>query len=108
MRKILPIVVLAALVSSAMLSAHEVFRIVGTIVKFEKWRLDVKTADGEMFLIQLQEYTPIQRDKKRVTSKELKAGVGVVVEVVGDTPYDADRYVASVTAVPSSTVARKK
>src|SRR5687768_607090 len=48
-----------------MVSAHEVFRIIGTIVKFENWRLDVKTADGEIFLIQLQEYTPIERDKKR-------------------------------------------
>lgn len=101
-------VALAALLSSTMVSAHEVFRIVGTVVKFEKWRLDVTTADGETFLIQLQEYTPIERDKKRVTTKELKAGVGVVVEVVGDTPYDADRYVASVTVGPSSTVARQK
>lgn len=108
MRRIFAIVALGALLSSTMVSAHEVFRIVGTIVKFEKWRLDVKTADGEMFLIQLQEYTPIERDKKRVTAKELKAGVGVIVEVVGDTPYDADRYVASVTVVPSSTVARQK
>ena len=108
MRKMFAIVVLAAMLSSTMLSAHEVFRIVGTIVKFEKFRLDVKTADGEMFLIQLQEYTPIQRDKTRVTSKELKAGVGVVVEVVADTPYDADRYVAGVTMIPSRTVARQK
>jgi hypothetical protein len=107
-RRILAIVALGALLSSTMVSAHEVFRIVGTIVKFEKWRLDVKTADGEMFLILLQEYTPIERDKKRVTAKELKAGVGVVVEVVGDTPYDTDRYVASVTVVPSSSVARQK
>ena len=108
MRKTSPIIVLVAPLSSTTLSAHEVFRVVGTIVKFEKWRLDVKTNDGEVFLIQLQEYTPIQRDKKRVTAKELKAGVGVVVEVVADTPYDADRYVASVTVVPSSTVARQK
>lgn len=51
MRRIFAIVALGALLSSTMVSAHEVFRIVGTIVKFEKWRLDVKTADGEMFLI---------------------------------------------------------
>ena len=101
-------VALGAVLSSTMASAHEVFRIVGTIVKFEKWRLDVKTNDGEMFLIQLPEYTPIQRDKKRVTAKELKAGVGVIVEVVGDTPYDADRYVTSVTVVPSSTESTEK
>ena len=45
--------------------------------------------------------TPIERDKKRVSVKELKVGGSVVVTVVGDTPYDADLLVVGVRLVPA-------
>jgi hypothetical protein len=107
LRKLLGMVALVGLLSTP-LSAHEQFRIVGKIVKFDKMRLDVETPYGETFLIRLQEYTPIQRDKKRVTAKELKVGGSVVVDVVGDTPYDADILVVSVTLVPPIAPKRAK
>lgn len=108
MRTLLGITALVMLVSSPILSAHESFRIIGTIVKFEKWRLEIKTVYDEPYSILLQPSTPIERNKKPATVKELKAGLGVVVQVVGDTPYDADLYVASVTIVPPIPAARAK
>jgi hypothetical protein len=108
LRKVMSIVAVAVLFLSGMVSAHENFRIIGTIVKFENWRLDVKTRDGETFGITLQQSTPIQRDKKWVTSKELKVGRSVVVDVMGDTLYDTDLYVSRVTLVPPIAPARTK
>ena len=69
-------------------------------MKFEQWRLDVETPYGETFLFRLQEYTPIWRDKKPVTAKELKVGGSVVVDVSADSLYDEDRFIVSVTLVP--------
>lgn len=100
LRKLFGGLALAALVSTSTVSAHEQFRVIGKIVKFEKWRLDVETRYGETFLFPLQEYTPIWRDKKPVTAKELKVGGSVVVDVSADSLYDDDRFIISVTLVP--------
>ena len=108
LRKVMAVVAVAVLFLSGMVSAHENFRIIGTIVKFENWRLDVTTRDGETFGITLQQSTPIQRDKKWVTAKELKVGRSVVVDVMGDTLYDTDLYVSRVTLVPPIAPARAK
>jgi len=100
LRQLLAGLALAALVSTSTVSAHDQFRIVGTIVKFDKWRLDVETSYGETFLFLLQQSTPIWRDKKPATAKELKVGGSVVVEVSADSLYDEDRFIVSVTLVP--------
>jgi hypothetical protein len=108
MRKLLGTVTLVLLFSNTTLSAHETFRIIGKIVKFENWEREVFTRDQETFLFKLQEYTPIERDKKRVSAKELKAGASVVVDVSADSPYDADRFIISVRLVPPITAKRGK
>ena len=109
MRHILGIVVVALLLSGAVpVNAHEQFRIIGTIAKFEKLQLIVDTAFSERFVLNLQEGTLIQRDKKRVPATELKAGRSVVVDVSGDTLYDDNLFVISVTLVPSITRDSKK
>jgi len=108
MRHILGIVVFAALFGAVVLSAHEQFRIVGKIVKFEKLQLEVTTNYGERFLLRLQEGTLIERNKKRVPATELKAGRSVVVDVSGDTLYDDHLFVISVMLVPASTSSSKK
>jgi hypothetical protein len=108
MRKLLGTVLLAVLVASTNLSAHETFRIIGKIVKFENSELEVYTRDQETFRFKLQEYTPIERDKKPVTAKELKAGASVVVDVSADSPYDADRFIIKVTLVPAIAPRRTK
>jgi len=108
MRRTFGIVAVAALWSSPVASAHESFRIIGTVVTLDKWRLEIKTVHGEPFSILLQPSTPIERNTKPATTKELRAGRSVVVQIVGDMPYDADLFVASVTIVPSLAAARAK
>jgi hypothetical protein len=100
-RLALCVVTTAAVLFPVPLSGHENFRIIGNIVKFERWQLQVDTTAGESFTITLQESTPIERDKKPVTAKELRPGRGVVVDVMGDTPYDDDLFVVAVRLVPA-------
>ena len=107
MRQILGILTLAFLSGAVSLSGHDQFRIIGKIEKFEKLRLDVTTNYGERFLLQLQQGTPIQRNKKPVPATELKAGRSVVVDVSGDTLYDDDLFVIAVMLVPSLPSSKK-
>ena len=107
MRQILGIVIFAVLAGAVLLSAHDQFRIIGKIEKFEKLQLVVTSNYGERFLLQLQEGTPIQRNKKRVPATELKAGRSVVVDVSGDTLYDDDLFVVNVALVPSLPSSKK-
>ena len=106
MRQVLGIVTVAVLSGAVMLNAHDQFRIVGKIVKFERLQLDVTTNYGD-FLLQLQQGTPIQHNEKRVPATELKAGRSVVVDVSGDTLYDDDLFVIAVTLVPSLPSSKK-
>ena len=92
LRKLLGGVALASLFSSPALSAHEQFRIIGKIVKFDKWRLDVETPDGETFLIRLQVHANPARQEAR-HGEGVKNGRERGGRVSADTPYDADRYV---------------
>ncbi len=100
LRKLLGGLAVVALVSTSAVAAHEQFRIIGKIVKFENWRLDVETANGETFVFPLHEHSLIWRDKRRVTAKELRAGGSVFVDISADSPYDADRFIVGVTLVP--------
>jgi hypothetical protein len=106
---LLGIVMFAVVMSDAVsLRAHEQFRIIGKIVKFEKLQLIVDTAFSERFVLNLQEGTLVQRDKKRVPATELKVGRSVVVDVSGDTLYDDNLFVIAVTLVPSTTSDSKR
>jgi hypothetical protein len=106
---LLGIVMFAVVMSDAVsLRAHEQFRIIGKIVKFEKLQLIVDTAISERFVLNLQEGTLVQRDKKRVPATELKVGRSVVVDVSGDTLYDDNLFVIAVTLVPSTTSDSKR
>jgi hypothetical protein len=108
-RILLGTVMLAVVISNAVsIGAHEQFRIIGKIVKFEKLQLVVDSNYSERFVLDLQEGTLVQRDKKRVPATELKVGRSVVVDVSGDTLYDEHLFVISVTLVPSTTAGSKK
>jgi hypothetical protein len=101
MRRITSLAVLAVLLlGTAPITAHEQFRIVGTVVKFKDLLLEVKSRTGEPFAIKLQESTLVQREKKRVPQTELRAGRSVVVDIMADSLYDEDPFVVSVTLVP--------
>lgn len=76
------------LLGVAPLSAHEKFRIVGTVVKAQATQLDVKAADGQTYEIDLDAKTRVTRNKKTVVRSELKAGRSVVVDALGHDMFD--------------------
>jgi biopolymer transport protein ExbD len=94
MRRLVPASLLALLIVGATPSwAHDEFRFVGTLVKVElpQQRVSVKfkEADGkdETVQIALKKDTEITRDKKKIDRSQLKAGLSVVVDALGD-DYD--------------------
>lgn len=93
--------VLAALVLSvASLSAHDNYRIIGTVVKLAGTTLDVKqTKDGQTVSMEVTKTSRVTRDKKKVTTAELKAGIHVVVDARGDSLLDLD--IVEVRIVPA-------
>ena len=95
--------VLAGLiVSAAPTAAHDDYRIIGTITKVTANTLDVKqTKDGKTISMATDEETLVTRDKKKVSLKELKTGVSVVVDANGDSLEDL--VALEIRIVPSST-----
>jgi hypothetical protein len=81
------------------LAAHDDYRVIGTITKFEKSRLDVKTKEAKTVSIAVDKQTVITRDKKKVDATELKMGRSVVVDAWGDS-YD-DLLAIEVRIVPA-------
>ena len=69
-------------------SAHEKFRIVGTVVKVQATQLDVKAADGQTYEIDMDAKTRVTRNKKNAALSELKAGRSVVVDALGHDMFD--------------------
>ena len=76
------------LLAAMHLSAHEKFRIVGTVVKVQAAQLDVKAADGQTYEIDMDAKTRVTRNKKRVAVAELEAGQRVVVDALGHDMFD--------------------
>ena len=70
------------------LSAHEKFRIVGTVVKVQATQVDVKAADGQIYEIDMDAKTRVTQNKKTVARLELKAGRSVVVDALGHDMFD--------------------
>jgi hypothetical protein len=90
------------LVSATLLSAHENYRIIGTVTKVTAEKLDVKqTKDGKTISMFLEKTSKVTRDKKKVAVSELKTGLHVVVDARGDSMDDLD--VVEVRIVPPPT-----
>jgi hypothetical protein len=91
-RQLLTLLTIAIVFCGAVsLFAHEQYRIIGTITKFEKSQLEVKaTKDGKIFKIALDDLSVVRRDKDKVkvTTAELRVGVSVVVDALGDSIND--------------------
>jgi hypothetical protein len=81
--------------------AHEAFRIVGTITKHEGTQLGVKSKAGRTVYVELKKTTIILRDKTKVPATELKPGLSVVVDALGDD--DSDLTAKQVRIVPTIT-----
>lgn len=90
MRRMIIIATLAMLVlGSGSAFAHDEFRIIGTVAKYQDSRLQVKNREGKTRSVRLDRQTLITRDKKKVEPKELTAGLSVVVDAYGDTEDDS-------------------
>jgi len=85
------VVLLLALTSATF--AHDEFRFIGTVTKIDtaRGRVTMKVIENkkeETIEIALTPKTEITRDKKRVARSELKAGLYLVVDALGD-DYDS-------------------
>ena len=82
-----------AALSLAVLSAHEKFKIVGSVVRVTTDEVAVKSIDGATYEIDLLESTVVtDRNHKRLDRKELKSGVRVVVMALGHDMFDLEAF----------------
>jgi hypothetical protein len=70
------------------ISAHDEFRIIGTLTRVQSHQIDVKQKDNKTFYIKVDKNTLVTRDKKEVPVSELKNGRSVVVQALGDDETD--------------------
>jgi hypothetical protein len=83
-------VALLALAATAGISAHEKFKVVGTIVKVQATQLDVKAVDGATYEIDMNETTQVMRELKKVPQSELRPGQRVTVDALGHDMFDLE------------------
>lgn len=76
------------LLGAVPLSAHEKFRIVGTLLKVHAMQVDVKAADGQTYEIDMDAKTRVTQNKKKAAVSQLKAGRSVVVDALGHDMFD--------------------
>ena len=87
-------------------SAHDAFRIIGTLTRVGEFDIEVKSEDFGTVSIKINKDTPVIRDEKPVARSELKKGRSVVVEALGDEETDATAM--QIRIVPDIKPARKK
>ena len=76
-------------VVTAPASAHDDFRIIGTLTKHADSKIEVKKREGNTVSIRLDKQTAISRDKQKVPASELRVGQSLVVDAYGDTENDS-------------------
>lgn len=99
------LVLMAVMFAAAQALAHEHFRVIGTITKFEKSEIDVKNKEGKTTSILVDKQTKITRDKKKVPMSALKVGQSVVVDAYGDDEFDL--LALDIRIVPAITATTK-
>lgn len=107
-RRIITVCTLIVLAAAAIpLRAHEAFRFVGTISKHQGTQLGVKIKEGRTVYVELTKKTIVLRDKTKVAATELKPGLSVVVDALGDDDSDLTaKQVRIVPAIPSAPAKR--
>jgi hypothetical protein len=81
--------VLMVAVGAAQLRAHDEFRIIGTLTKYQDSKVEIKSKTGKTVSVRLDKQTAITRDKKKVDATALKVGQSLVVDAYGDTEDDS-------------------
>lgn len=84
------ITILLAVAVVASLSAHEKFKIVGTIVKVQATQLDVKAVDGATYEIDMNEGTHVMQGLKKLPQSVLRPGLSVTVDALGHDMFDLE------------------
>jgi hypothetical protein len=79
------LVLLLGAASVVPLSAHDEFRIIGTLERRQDSTIAVKKNTGTVVSIRIDKQTAITQDGKKVDSTALKAGQSLVVDAYGDT-----------------------
>lgn len=99
MRRLVIATILSALVAgSGVLSAHDDFRIIGTIASYRQNVLAVKKKEGQTVSVRLNKQTLITKDKKKLSPEDLTVGLTVVVDAYGD--YEDDSLALEIRVVP--------
>jgi hypothetical protein len=95
-------IVAALIISGTSLFAHDDYRIIGTVSKVTATLLDVKqTKDGKTITMDITKKTVVTRDKKKVGQAELKTGLSVVVDAVGDSLDELDAVEIKIVPPPT-------
>lgn len=71
-------------------SAHEKFKIVGSIVKVQATQLDVKAVDGATYEIDMNEGTHVMQGLKKLPQSVLRPGLQVTVDALGHDMFDLE------------------
>ena len=71
-------------------TAHEKFKIVGTVAKVHAEQLDVKSVDGSTYEMDMFESVAVFRNNRKVATSELKPGVKVTVNALGHDFFDLE------------------
>jgi hypothetical protein len=105
--RFLAVVVLGALAfGAARASAHDKFRFIGTVVKMDvkKNLLTMKTNDKAyppVLEIDITRKTRIERNGQKAPVADLKPGVHVVVDALGDDYFDVAAVLVRIVPPPS-------
>ena len=95
---IIMLTIVAVLLGAVSLRAHDSFRIIGNITALTGTELSVKNKDNRTFAIAFSKTTDVWRGKKKVPPTELKVGLSVVVDAMGDSALDLEAQ--DITIVP--------
>ena len=87
------------LLSVPALLAHDEFRIIGVVTSKQEKVLQVRNKTGKVFSIEINKDTVVLRNKNKIAMSELKAGLTVVVDALGDS--EADLAAVEIRIVPA-------
>ena len=74
-------------------SAHEKFKIVGSVVGLKKDEIAVKSIDGAIYEIDMNDATPITgKNHKKIDRAKLVVGEKVVVQALGHDMFDLEAF----------------
>lgn len=91
MRFLLIAAALAVTVSAV--SAHEKFKIVGSVIAVKPDEVAVKAIDGATYEIDMLESTVVtDKNHRKLDKKELKPGLSVVVLALGHDMFDLEAF----------------